>query len=300
MRDDLRDISRDIREIITCSNNQTSSTLLIRRSGIMNDLSLCSVDRIRRQVCQSADVGMSGRTVITFVIIVSQNFPIVIPFHLPKVIKDIVFKMELLVSLLRVDAFKVILPRHFRRLLGIEIDPDEARAVNVHMNRKQTIILLLKSIQVLITRSFGQFPIQSIRPSVVFARENSRGAGIFGDDGKGTMSTDVVETIDFSLSVFDEKNVEACDGETEEIAGGDEAVLVREELPFPGENGSSFELVHFFGLIPAGRESSSGIVLVLFFRWRGGSKAKVAQQTRGHGIFSGHDGGEVNVSQQYR
>lgn len=46
--DDLRDISRDIREIITCSNNQTSSTLLIRRSGIMNDLSLCSVDRIRR------------------------------------------------------------------------------------------------------------------------------------------------------------------------------------------------------------------------------------------------------------
>lgn len=57
------------------------------------------------------------------ILIVRQCLPIIVTAHLPGVIEVIVIKVELLVSDLLVNTFKVIGPRYLRLLATIEVHP---------------------------------------------------------------------------------------------------------------------------------------------------------------------------------
>jgi len=82
------------------------------------------------------------------------------------------------------------------------------------------------------------------------------------------MSAYVVERIDIAFSVFADDNLEASDVELEPVTGLCQPGLVCDELPFPGEDGTSFKLVHLLRCVPVGRQRPGGILLLLL-GWRG-------------------------------
>ena len=111
-------------------------------------------------------------TVIAFVVIVSQNLPIVVSIHLPDMVELIFIKFELLESFLRVDTGKIVFPSYLWLLLAIQIDPDETIDIDVKVNWKKAIEVFVESLQALVSRCFGELAIKAVRPAMVLAGED--------------------------------------------------------------------------------------------------------------------------------
>lgn len=105
---------------------------------------------------------MSGLAVVTLVVVVSEDLPIVVPVHLPGVIKDIVIKVEVFVLLLGIGTLKVILPRNLGRFFGVKVDPDEAIVVNVGVNTEQPVLGFVETLKLLVTRSLCEVTTEAI------------------------------------------------------------------------------------------------------------------------------------------
>ena len=73
------------------------------------------------------------------------------------------------------------------------------------------------------------------------------------------MTADVVEAIDVSLPVLAKDYIEACDIVAQPVTSLLKSNFVCDELPFPGEDGSSFQLVEFGRRVPIRWESPDSI-----------------------------------------
>jgi len=118
------------------------------------------------------------------------------------------------------------------------------------VNRKQAVLGLVEPIEFLVARRLGQLAVESVRPTMVLASENFGRALISCYDWKCPMSANVVEGIDLPLPISSEHKFEARDLELEPVSRLAESDLMGDELPFPGEDGPSFEFVHLLGCVP--------------------------------------------------
>ena len=130
----LRNISRDIRKVVRGSNCEAVLSLLISRSGAVDDLVAFGDDGISLKVGHSWQVRMCGSAVIALIVVVGEDLPVVWSFHLPHVVEHVVVEVEHLVALLLINALEVVLPGNFGLCFGIEVDPNEAVDVDVYMD----------------------------------------------------------------------------------------------------------------------------------------------------------------------
>src|SRR5699024_10024309 len=114
-----------------------------------------------------------------------------------------------------------ILERNFWLLTSIKIHPDKPIVIHMNMNREQTILALIKPIQLLIPRRLGKLAVKTIRPSMVLARENTRLARFLRHHGKSAVAADVVEGVDISFTILDEDKGETRNGVLEPVASVD-------------------------------------------------------------------------------
>jgi hypothetical protein len=79
-----------------------------------------------------------------FIVIVSQGLPIVVSDHFPLMIKPVVGHVKPPQPFLIINPSEAFLPRDRGVLLRIEIDPNEPKLINVHMNLEKPIRALVK------------------------------------------------------------------------------------------------------------------------------------------------------------
>jgi hypothetical protein len=109
---------------------------------------------------------------------------------------------------------------------------------------------LVKAFHVLIPRCFGKLAIETIGPAMVLTGKNLRVALFLSDNWEGSVSANVVETFDISLSVSTEEELEAGFLESYPVTGVGESQPVRDENPSPGEYRPPLKLIEFLRFVP--------------------------------------------------
>ena len=266
-------------------HDQPQIPLLRLCGNIVNDVASLRLHIVSLQVSDGWNVGMSGLAVVALVVVVGQDLPIVVPVHLPGVVKDVVIEVEVFILLLGITPSKVILPVHLRRVLGVEVDPNEAVVIYMGVNAEQPILGLVETLKLLVARRLRQVSAEAIRPAVVSvddlvsscrfknwdaqlqagwiklyspAREYHRGALLLMDDGIGAVPADIVKSINGALAITSYDEIEASDLKIQPVACVGDSDLVGDELPPAREDGTPLQLVHLLGGVPASRQGTDG------------------------------------------
>lgn len=156
---------------------------------------------VKGQIRYGFYIWMRNLAMITFVIVICEGFPVVIALHAPDVIELIFREVKMFEPLLGVNPLKVVCPFHFWFWGRIQVDPDEANGIDVHMDRKEAMVLFVERRDGVEARGLGKFSVYTVRPAVIFAGEDLGVSRLFCDDWKGSVPADVVEAVD-GLSVF--------------------------------------------------------------------------------------------------
>lgn len=96
-------------------------------------------------------------------------------------IKFILGHVEILQSTLSVSSQEIFIPGRSRSFFSVEVDPYKTPLINMHMYRKQAIVLFVKPRHTIEARGFGQFSIQPVRPTYQWM---IRPTGSFGETGE--------------------------------------------------------------------------------------------------------------------
>ena len=120
----------------------------------------------------------------------------------------------------------------------------------MYVNREEAVLRFLEAGYSVESRRLSKFPIQSVRPAVVFAREDFGVPCVFRDYRESPVPTDVVETIQRAILVHTQ--YESISGlfEAYEISRLREPQFVRNKQPLLGEYGSTLQLIHLISPIP--------------------------------------------------
>lgn len=183
--------------------------------------------------------------VVAFVEVVGKDLPVEVAFHGVRVIEVIIVKIELLESLLLVGTFELLVPRYLRNFVRVHVDVNEAVGVNVNVDWEEAVFGLVEAFKILVARGLRQLAIQTIRPSMVFAREDLRVALLLLDDGVGSVSANIVEGVDLAIAVLRDNKVVVGTVVAQPITRLLKTRLVCEDQPSARENGAPLELVHF-------------------------------------------------------
>ena len=102
--------------------------------NVMLHISSCWLDSVSRQIRYCTDEWMGCRTVITFVVIFNNPFPVRIQIHFPVMVKFIIpCIIEVLHPGLLVNLMKLVFPFYIW-IAGLKIDPNEAGLVDVDVD----------------------------------------------------------------------------------------------------------------------------------------------------------------------
>lgn len=80
----------------------------------------------------------------------------------PLIVKMVLASVKVLQPRQQVNLGKVLFPRDGRGLVGIQVDPDEAKIVLVDVHLEQAIGRLVKGRELFIIWSLGQLPVEAI------------------------------------------------------------------------------------------------------------------------------------------
>jgi hypothetical protein len=184
-------------------------------------------------------------------------------------VKLVLTEVKLLESFLSVDTVEIFIPGDWIRR-RVKINPYKAQCISMDMHGKQALILFLEPRDVIKLRGFGQFSIEAVRPSMIFARENPRVALVLRDEGKCTMAADIVKAVQVTHSVKAQHKGESSFLKPKKVAGLCEAQLVGNQDPFLRKDSSSLQLIHLWEVVPGSREGFRGLIWKLFVSWKGG------------------------------
>jgi len=127
---------------------------------------------------------------------------------------------------------EVLAPRVLRDRLGIHVDPDKALGIDVGVKREETVLGAIETRKILIKRSLGKLTVHTIRPAVILAGQDVVLAIILDNNGKSTVTADVVKAPDSTLRISDEEEVETSFSVSHPGSSLVEAHLVGEQDPF--------------------------------------------------------------------
>lgn len=109
----------------------------------------------------------------------------------------------------------------------------------MNVDGEETVLTLVKSLNFLVSRGFGQFAIQSIGPAMIPAGEDFRCSAVLFHYRVGTVSANVVKRMNISAAVTRDNEVEASDVVADPVTGFLDPRLVCGHKPSFGEDGSS-------------------------------------------------------------
>lgn len=187
---------------------------------------------------------------MVLVVSLSQNLPIIVAAHFPSVVKLVVIKVDIIMARQAVNALNVIRPVHRGNLCGFEIDPDKPSCVQTDMQREKAVLLLVKSLHVLIVWGLGEISSKAVGPPVILARENAGFARVLCDHWESSMSANVVEAVDVSIVIPDEKEKVPGHFVLDKRAIVGEPQLVGDKDPSLGEDGTLLQLKDLIRLVP--------------------------------------------------
>lgn len=166
-----RDVAGGVREVVCRCHDQSHVPLLGLCGHIVDDISSPRLDIIGFEVSHRRNVGVSSLAVVTLVVVVGQNLPIVVSVHLPSVVEDVVIEVEVLILLLGISAGEVVFPRYLWCVFGVKVDPNEAVVVNVLVNTEQPVLGLVETLKLLVARSLCEVPTETVGPAMVSVRD---------------------------------------------------------------------------------------------------------------------------------
>jgi hypothetical protein len=105
------------------------------------DVAVLGLDVVGVQVGDGWDIGVCDLAVVAFVVVIGQNLPVEVTLHIPSVVEEVVIEIVVVETGLLVDTVKVVCPGDLGSLLGVEVDPNEAIAIDVHMNGRKVVIM---------------------------------------------------------------------------------------------------------------------------------------------------------------
>lgn len=154
-------------EICACKL-ETGLLLLLGLNARVLDPFLVGITLHLSKVGKSGQIRMRRGTVIALIEVVCENLPVVVSLHAVLVVENIVLKLDLVQSLLLVDAVEMLLPRLW--VVGaVEVDPDEAIGIDLEVNLEETVLALVESIKHIVVGGLGEVATQTIRPAVILA-----------------------------------------------------------------------------------------------------------------------------------
>lgn len=196
------------------------------------NVSILGVTVERVKVEEGWDVRVSRRAMVAFVEVVRGKLPVVVSLNVVCVIEVVVGKVNCCISLLHIDIVEVLFPAHFRRFLCVHVDPDEAVTVDLRVDLEETILFLIEVAEVGVTRSLGQLPVQTIRPSMVPAGEDLGRSFVLAFHHRiGTMPAHIVECINVATSVASDDDVKTGDVVPQPVTGLLDPRAASDELP---------------------------------------------------------------------
>lgn len=222
-----RDVGGSIGQVVCDSNAEATVNLILALSTKVLDVLLLSLDPVRVEVGNGGDVRVSDLAVVTLVVVVGEDLPVVVTLHLPDVVEVVVVKVVVREALVGVKVVKVILPGDLGNLGAVHVDPDEATSINLDVDGEKTVLLLVKA-------SAGIAVVALLR----------------SDNGEGTESGNVVEGVDVLILILGDDKLEVGNLILEPVASVGETSLVCGEEPLLGEDGALLKLVHLNRSVP--------------------------------------------------
>lgn len=202
-------IHGSIGEVVGAGNDHICCLLFLRGSGVVLDESGLGLNVVGFEIGQGGYIRVCRFTVVAFVVVVGRNLPVICSVNRPSMVEFIVVHIVSFKSLLHIGTVEVGSPRYLWLLLTVQVDPNESFVIDVDMDREETVLALIKPIQVLVSRGFGKFAIKSIRPAVVPTSEDSRRSFILIHNRIGTMPADVMECVDLSIAIAGYHEIES-------------------------------------------------------------------------------------------
>lgn len=137
--DNLRDVEGSIWPEVSGGNAESLSNLIFSRSTVVLNVAILRLDVVRVEIGNGGNIGVGNLAVIALVVVIGKNLPVEVTLHIPGVIEIIFIKVVILEARLLIGTFKVIFPGNLRGLGSIQVDPNEAIAVKVHVDRRKLV-----------------------------------------------------------------------------------------------------------------------------------------------------------------
>lgn len=205
----LPDVHGCIGEIGGAGNRKATLDLLWRRVAKVLDVAARGVNVVGAEVRSLGNIRIGRLAVIALVVVVGQDFPVVLSLQLPGVVELVILKVVGSQPLLLLDTVKVVGPGNFRLRTSIQVHPDKSILVNMDMEGQKAVRGLVESREILISRRLGELAVEAVRPPVVFARQDAVVALLLGNNGEGPVSADVVECVDGPGAIFSDDKFKA-------------------------------------------------------------------------------------------
>lgn len=174
----LRDIEGSVRPEVGGGYPEALLDLILSLGAEMLNMAILGLDVVGVEVCNLGDLRMGDPAVIALVIVVGQNLPVEFAFHIPSVIEEVVLKVVVFESRLLIDPVKVVLPSNLGGLRCVQVHPDEAISVEVHMNSGQIfaeesldVVLVVLANDELVAGSLVLNPVTGVGDAVLVGSE---------------------------------------------------------------------------------------------------------------------------------
>lgn len=237
-----RNVHGCVGEVVVGCHAETALDLLLGVGKVSNDKTL-GLDPVGLEVNTVEEIGVCCLAVVALVVVVGAKLPVGGSIHAPHVIELVVIPVVDAESLLLVLAPECLLPGD--GIVGTrKVDPDKLLVVNVNMDGEEAVI---GSLEVWVVGSLDEAAAQVVHIAVALAGKvhavvaNSL---LGAHDGRGAVSAEVVEGLDATLLVAADDEVKVGDIVQKPVSSLEQTLLVCDEKPHLGEDGSPLKLVH--------------------------------------------------------
>jgi len=132
-----RDVERGVGPEVGSGNSEAFFDLVLSGSTVVLDVAVLGLDVVGVEIGNCWDIGVGNETVVALIVVVGEDLPVEVSFHIPGVVEAVVFEVVVLESRLLVDAFEVVLPGDLGSFTGIQVHPDKSIAIEVGVSREK-------------------------------------------------------------------------------------------------------------------------------------------------------------------
>lgn len=198
----LCDIYGGIGEEICCWDFEFFGDLFFSWVVKVVDICVFGFDFVGVEVGDCGDIGMCCWVVIVFIVVIGENFLVVVVIYFLGVVEYIVVKVVGWIMFLCVDVFKVVFLSYFWSFFFVKVYLDEVVDIDVGVDVEEVVFGFIKVRYVLVVRGFSKFVVEVIWLVMVLVWEYEIVVGVFCDDREGVVFVDVVEGVNFVFVVL--------------------------------------------------------------------------------------------------